>query len=253
MQIKTDGIVLREVQTSEADTIVTILTRDRGIISGFVGNARKLRSRKAAATSVLCYSRFELYERQSLYIVDGAEAIEMFMGLRQDVIKLSLAAYFAELSRCLVPEGDRTEGFLRLVLNSLHLLSEEKRPMMLIKAVFELRMLELAGHMPDLVACEGCGAYEGPLSLLAHRAVLLCDSCKQTDDMRGEIPIPLAQGVLAAMRHIIYSEERKIFDFSLSDEGLEALAKAVQIYLTVQLDRGFSTLDFFHSMRKGAV
>ena len=51
MQIKTDGIVLREVQTSEADTIVTILTRDRGIISGFVGNARKLRSRKAAVRS----------------------------------------------------------------------------------------------------------------------------------------------------------------------------------------------------------
>ena len=252
-QFKTDGIVLKEVPVSEADRMVTILTRDHGMVSGFAGNAKRLRSRKAAASAMLCYSHFELFERKGRYIVDSAEAIEMFLGLRQDVVRLSLAAYFAELTRCLVPEGEGGEDYLRLLLNSLHLLAGEKRPAALIKAVFELRMLELAGHMPDLVGCTCCGAYEGAFSLLPGRAVLCCHACaeRQPEMQDGEQPMPLLPGVLAAMRHILYSDERRIFDFTLSEEGLQALERTVERYLRIQLDRGFSTLDFYRSMQRG--
>ena len=55
---------------------------------------------------------------------------------------------------------DEAEDFLKLMLNSLHFLANGTRPQLLLKAVTELRMLCLAGYMPDLTACEGCGKFE---------------------------------------------------------------------------------------------
>lgn len=73
---------------------------------------------------------------------------------------LSLALYFAQLMAELAPELDDAEPYLRLILNTLHLLSSGKRPQLQLKAIFEMRLLSIAGYMPNLVACETCGAFE---------------------------------------------------------------------------------------------
>ena len=160
MRLNTDGLVIREQNIGEADRRVTLLTRDYGIVHAFARGARRIKSNALTATQLLSYSRFSIFQGRDSYIIDEAEPIEVFFSLRGDMEALSLALYFAQLMAELAPELDDAAPYLRLILNTLHLLAAGKRPQLQLKAIFEMRLLSIAGYMPNLVACETCGAFE---------------------------------------------------------------------------------------------
>ena len=114
MQINTDGLIIREQSIGESDRLVTVLTREQGILRAFVRGAKAMKSRSASSTQLLCYSRLSIYEGREKYIIDEAEPIEVFFSLRTDFEKLSLAQYFCELALALAPEKMEAGDFLRL-------------------------------------------------------------------------------------------------------------------------------------------
>ena len=60
--------------------------------------------------------------------------------------------------------------------------------------------------------------------------------------------MPVTAGVLEAMRYICLCEPRKVLSFQIGRENLDLLANLTEAYLTTQLERGFSTLDFYKSL-----
>ena len=141
MQVKTQGLIIREQTIGESDRLVTVLTRDEGVVRAFARRAKNLKDSKNSATGLLCYSRLNLYKGREKYIINDAFPIEVFFGLRKDIVRLSLAQYFCELAFELVPEGVESAEYLRLVLNGLHFLCEGTKPEALLKPIVELRML----------------------------------------------------------------------------------------------------------------
>ena len=89
--IVTAGLVLRETVTRETDKILTVLTPDRGKISLIARGARRKNSRLAAACQLLAYSELTIYEKGQWFMLDEAETLELFTGLRTDFVALSLA------------------------------------------------------------------------------------------------------------------------------------------------------------------
>ena len=249
MQITTYGMVLRE-KTIEDDRLLTILTKEYGVIFAYARGAKRLRGKLVSSTEQLCYSRFVLFKNKDRYSVDSAEADTIFFGVRQDIEKLALASYFCELCIQAIPREEPAEEYLRLLLNSLYFLENGKRSPLVLKPVFELRLLTLAGFMPDLLGCRECGAFEDPqMKFLPRTGELLCGACAPEP---GEgVPIPVPPGVLTAMRHIIYSEFDKLFRFSLDEGGLRQLAAVSESYLIAQLDLRLPTLDFYNSLFRG--
>ena len=127
MQVKTQGLIIREQTVGESDRLVTVLTRDAGVVRAFARRAKNLKDSKSAATQLLCYSRLSIFKGREKYMIDDAEPIEVFFGLRRDIAALSLAQYFCELAYLMVPEDTDSEEYLRLILNSLHFLSKGTR------------------------------------------------------------------------------------------------------------------------------
>lgn len=245
MKITTDGIVIRDRNFQDKDRLLTILTRDRGVIRAYARGAKALRGSMLAATELLSYSRFVLFFQKDRYSVDTADGDTLFFGLRQDLVKLSLGSYMAELCAELIPEGEQSEDFLRLMLNSLYLLEKGQRDPAFIKPLFELRLLSMSGYMPDLVACQGCACFENdPMYFLPGTGQIFCPACRPA----GSEGIPLAPAVLAAMRHIIYSPFPRLFGFSLSDQGLAALGMVTQNYLLQRTERSFPSLEFYQTV-----
>ena len=162
MQIKTKGIILKELASGDEDKLLTILTEDRGVIFAYARGARRFKNRLAPSTGLLCYSSMVLFWNRDRYSLDYADSIEQFFELRQSVEKLALASYFAEVSAMLGPKENDKGQFLKLLLNCLSFLQSGRMDGMLLKAVFELRALSISGFMPDLVACAGCGCYTAP-------------------------------------------------------------------------------------------
>ena len=130
-------------------------------------------------------------------------------------------------------------GAERLVI----FLGKGKLPAAQIKAIVEMRMLSLAGFMPDLICCAQCGAYEADqMYFMVKQGSLYCGSCYPQFAPGGVL---MNRGVTTALRHTIYADFNKVFSFTLPAKDLEALAKASERYLLNTVERGFATLDFY--------
>ena len=249
MQTTAKGLVIREKVLSNDNRLITILTGELGIVRAFVRSIKKLGGTMAAATDLFSYSAFSLFWNKDQYSVDSAETLQIFYHLREDVEKTSLASYMAQLCEELAPEGEEAEEYLRLFLNSLYLLEQDKRSVDFIKPLFELRLLTMSGYMPDLVGCQNCGQFASEQFYFSPATgTLLCAHCAAGQIPQGSIAITHDQ--LAAMRHIIYSQGNRVFSFKMSPQGLRNLGQITGRYVETQLDKHFPALDFYHSLRQ---
>ncbi|MBQ4100504.1 MAG: DNA repair protein RecO [Oscillospiraceae bacterium] len=248
MQVSTNALVLKARDVNEADKVLTLLSSDLGVITAFANGSKKLKSKLSTVSNAFCYARFNLYKKRDAYVIDNAEPIELFYKIRQDIENLSLASYFAELSQSLAPNGDRAEPFLRLILNSLHFLDKNLKTREFLKPLFELKIISLAGFMPNLICCADCGCYENDRMFFHIRnGEIYCEACHKPPSDNAPV-VMLSRGVLTAMRHIIYSDFEKLFSFTLPDEALKWLGVATESYLINHTERSFKSLEFYKSI-----
>ena len=240
----TKGLIIKEQKVGEADRLVTVLTEDLGLIRAFVPGALKIKSRNVSATSLLSYSELTIYQSRDTYKINEAKSIEIFFGLRDDIAALSLAGYFCELLMNLAPVFEKADNYLRLTLNSLYLLCEKKRSFEMLKAIFELKILQYSGYCPDLSVCAKCKTDNlDNVGFDVVNGVIACKNCK--DESFVSIP----NSVFAALVHIIYADEKKLFSFKISEQSEKVLSDITERYLLAQTDRNYKTLDFYKQMR----
>jgi DNA repair protein RecO (recombination protein O) len=250
MLIKTEGLVLKQRNIGENDRMIVILTKDRGIIEASARGVKRIKSPLAGATQVLCYSQFCIFQGKKYDTINSAETVYPFYSLRLDVEKLALATYFCDLTSYLSPHGESSWGYLRFLLNTLYLLEQDKKDAVLLKSIFELRMLSLGGFMPDLTCCCDCMKYEDTQMYFDPVAcVLLCSDCVKNHSNSNEIRYTVPPAVLYAMRHIIYSDENKVFQFSLKGDSLKQLEFITENYAKIQIDYQFKSLEIYKQMR----
>ena len=246
MNSTTKGLVIREQTTGENDRLVTLLTAAHGLVRAFVRGGKQLKNRRAAATSLFCYGEFALYRGRDAYTVDSAAPIEVFFGLRQDIDRLAAAQYFAQLSYELAVEEQPAPELLRLLLNTLHLLCKGTKPLVQIKAVFELRALSISGYMPNILACANCGTYETPVMYFdVDGGCIYCENCPKAG------AVAVSKTVMTAVRYICLTEPGRIFGFVLSPEQMALLGRVTEQYTLRRLDRRFTTLEFYKSLQAG--
>lgn len=245
MRTNTDGLILKEQNIGEKDKLVTVLTRHNGLVRAFVRGAKSVNNRKNSSTGMFCFSKLCLYKTKESYIIDEAEPIELFFELRNDLEKLSLAQYFSELIITLVQEDEPAEEYLRLILNSLYFLAKGKMPIEQVKAITELRLMCIAGYMPNLVACDRCGEYETDTMYFdVEDGLLYCENC-----MSNSMLFPLDIGLIKALRHIAFSDFEKIYSFKMEEQALPDLSYITEKYLLSKLQRNFKTLEFYKSIQ----
>lgn len=236
----TKGLVIREQTIGESDRLVTLLTVDFGLVRAFVRGAKQMKNRLASSTSLFAYSDFSLYRGRDAFVVDSASPIEVFFDLRKDIVKLSLAQYFAQLAYELGEEEQPSPEMLSVLLNSLHLLCYGSKDIRIVKSAVEFRLLSLGGYMPNILACANCAAYETDLMYFdTLDGCIYCENCGKA----GATPCP--KNVITAIRFICLTEPKKIYSFSLSDENLNLLSQISERYLLSRIQKSLPTLAFY--------
>ena len=244
MYLTIRAIVLRVTDYNDRDALLTVLTQKHGKLTIKARGLRRKNSPLIAPCQLLSFGEFTLFEYKGQYTINEAHSIELFSNLRRDLTKLSLGTYFAQVAEVLSQEDLPNPELQSLVLNCLYALSKLNEPEMKVKAVFELRAACLAGFMPDLFGCHICGN-QNPDRFDLSEGMMECVSCR---GMGGGIRMPVNPSVLEAMRFICFCEPKKILSFDIKTENLMKLADITEVYLTTQLERGFSTLDFYKSL-----
>ena len=245
MYLKVQGLVLRITPYKDNDALLTVLTNKYGKITVKARGLRRKNSPLVATCQLLAFSEFMLFEYKGMYTINEASSIQLFHDLRKDLTKLSLGTYFAQVAELVSQEDLSNPELLSLVLNCLHTLSASNMTQEIVKAVFELRCACIAGYMPDLSGCHHCGA-QYPDRFNISQGILECSGCR--DPGVDGIRMPLLPGTLDAMRYICYSDAKKLFAFQIGLESAQILSQITESYLCTQLERGFSTLDFYKSL-----
>ena len=243
MFLKTDGLVVRQVNYKDNDQILTVLTKEHGLMTLKARGVRSRSSRLKGACQLLAYSEFTVFENRGFHTIDEANAIQMFPELRTDIELLSLASYFAQVAEVLSQEDMPNPELLSLTLNALYALCRRLCTPELVKAAFELRLACIGGYEPDLTGCAVCGRADCGRFLVSG-GCLQCLEC----GLGEGLSLPVSAGCLAAMRYITGCDAKRLFSFSLDGPARKELADAAETYLVTQLERGFYTLDFYKSL-----
>lgn len=245
-RFSTEGLVIKEMNVGESDRLVTLFTRDYGILKAFAPGAKSVKSKKGAATSLLTYSNITFQKRKETLRITEASPIAVFWGIGSDIDVVTLAQYFCELANTFGENGIPNPEMLRLILNSLHFLCKEKRYPSLIKAITELRIAVLSGYSPNLIACEECGKFEDDIMYFNMRdGYITCGECE-----REHNATPIDRTMLSAMRHIVYSDFNKLYNFEIPNDRADLLSDLTSSYLVAQTDYRFKTLEFYNSIKE---
>lgn len=100
--------------------------------------------------------------------------------------------------------------------------------------------------MPNLSGCASCGE-DTAFRFSYSEGCLFCLECG--NDIKDTTV--LSPTVLAAMRHIIYSDFSKIYSFEIPEKDAELLSLITERYVSIQSEYKFKTLDFYRSLIKG--
>ena len=245
MYLTVQGLVLRVTTYNDSDALLNILTHSHGCLTVKARGLKRKNSPLTASCQLLAFSEFTLFENRGHYTINEAKTLELFQPLQRDLQKLSLGTYFSQVAQVLCQEDLPNPDLLSLLLNSLYALSKLNLNESIVKAVFELRAACLAGYTPDLLQCHHCGSI-GADRFDLSAGVLECSTCRSLES--DGIRMPLNAGALEAMRYICYCDKKQLFGFQIGEDSLRYLSQITESYLTTQLERSFSTLDFYKSL-----
>lgn len=182
MLITTEGFVLRSRKYRETDGLLTIFTRKVGKINAVAKGAYRPKSGLLAGVQPFSYSEFVLYKGRSLYTINQCDVKEIFYPLREDLKKLSYAAYLAELTGAVTAEGQTNNRLFNLLGKTLYILKENDIEINPVVRAFEIKLMNYSGYRPHLAGCVHCANKQSTSwKFSAEQGGLLCSSCLNVD------------------------------------------------------------------------
>ena len=159
--LRDDAVVLRGHQLGEADRIVTLLTRQHGVIRAVAKGVRKTSSRIGARLEVMNSVDVQWAEGKSLDIIQQVELLGAYgSAMASDYDRFLAGQAMVEVALKLT-EHERSTAQYSLLVGGLRSLSAGEHAAQLTVDSYLLRALSLAGWTPSIVACAQSGE-EGP-------------------------------------------------------------------------------------------
>lgn len=154
---KATGINLKAQVLGESDRIVTILTREFGLIRAVAPGARKQNSSLGGRSGMFVVNELLIAKGRSLDKITQAQTLKTYPGLAKDLGKLAAGQYLAEIVLCQALSEQPQEELYELLNEHLHRL--EALPQTDTSSIYAqlahgvFHFLALAGLTPQVHVC----------------------------------------------------------------------------------------------------
>jgi DNA repair protein RecO (recombination protein O) len=249
----TQAIILKRIDYSEADRILTILTPAHGKFSAIAKGIRKPSSTLAGNLELLACTQVHIAMGRSLDILVQAEAKETFLAIRNDLIAMTYASYIAEIADKFLAERAPQMQVYQLLHDTLYILNAYSNEQQyaqdatlilrreLLLHYFEIHTLRYLGYAPNLSNCAQCqreiqaeeNAFTPTLS------GILCPNCRHYSDQRISIQ------ALKVLRLCMRTRWEEIPALRVSGDVLHEVGSITQSLIRYHLERDLKSWEFF--------
>ena len=233
-----EAIVLRTRKLAEADRIITLLTRDHGIVRAVAKGVRRTTSRFGSRLEPFTHVDLQLAEGRNLDVITQAVTRTPFgESISADYDRYTAASVMLETAERLVAEEREpsVQQYLLLIGGLRAMAAGVHRPSDVMDS-FLLRSLSVAGYAPSFSDCARCGA-PGP-----HRAFhpasggVLCPDCRMPGSAHPALStIALLGSLLAGDWPGVATAE---------DRDRKEARGLVSAYLAWHLERGLRSMPY---------
>ena len=151
---KATGINLKAMPMNESDRLITVLTKERGLIRVIAPGSRKHKSKLGGRSGLFVVNEMVLVKCKSIDKMVQAETQQSFPKLSADLARLTASQYLAEIALSQALSDQPQEELYYLLLEHLKRLASASKPNILpclAQATFHL--LALAGVAPEVFHC----------------------------------------------------------------------------------------------------
>lgn len=234
----------------EADRILTLFSRDAGILRAVAKGARRIHSRKAGHLEPFTRVNLLLARSHELWIVTQAFAVDLYLPIHEDLLLTSEAAYVLELVDRFSYEDGANRNLYTLLVDTLERLSKGD-PIFTAVHYFELHLLDAVGFRPQLFHCVRCkkDIHQEDQYFSAIEGGAVCPGCgAHVPDSRS-----ISAAALKYLRNFQRTSYLRLVQ-SIPTPTVEKEVEAIlQFYNTFLLERRLNTPQFINEVRKNLI
>ena len=203
------GIILKTSEYKEKDRMISVLTRDMGIVNICVKGVSGKKSRNSFVSVPFSYCDFVVSDSHGFYYLKEGNVISGNTGIMNSLEAMAVAGHIADCLNWSVMQSDNARDCYEMTIYALYALSSDPDSFLSVMIVFNWRLMWQLGMADQAVWCvgESFGGHK-----LNKRLFGILDYI-------GENPIS------------------KIFAIKLEDDDIRILREVTLDYLRVQLEK----------------
>jgi len=153
-EYRATGINLKGMPLGENDRLLTILTKEHGLIKAIAAGARKHRSAMAGRSGLFVVNDLQISVGRSMDRIKNAEVLQSFVGLGQTLAKLTAAQYLSELALMQALSAQPQEELFLVLVEHLNRIQEAENQNILAHLNHGIyHLLAIAGFAPQVHSC----------------------------------------------------------------------------------------------------
>jgi DNA repair protein RecO (recombination protein O) len=247
-EYQTEAIVIKKTKLGEADSILTFFTPRLGKIQGFAKSLRKPKSKMAGHLELLTHSAVSFSRgRGSIDTITGAQTINAFLPLKNDLWLTSCGLYVSELINQFTAEHQENYGLFQLMLETLTRLCEEDTKELVLH-YFELHLLESVGYRPQLKECVKCRRPLDPATNYFSPAAggMLCPDCNLSQPFSYTLSVN-AQKILRLLQNENFSVAARV---KIETELAREIENVIGGYFKYLLEKEVKSAAWLDTLRE---
>ena len=205
-----EGIIVSETKYSNTSKILSIITKEYGIIGVMAKGCSRPKSPLRSVTTKLTYGKFIIYYKEKgLSLLKEVSIINYFKNIRTDIDKISYASYLLELTYQVYKQNN-DKGIYSILISALLKIEENFSPIDIMN-IAELKYLNYLGIAPIIDRCAVCGLTKDIITLSSYKGGYLCKNCHKDEPIVSNKTIKL-------IRMYSYVDISKISSLKISPE-----------------------------------
>ena len=181
----TDAINLKSYNLNDADKIIVLYSKEKGLLKGVAQGLKRPKSKLGARMDALVANNLMMIKGKSMDKICQAQSLNTFKSIREDMDKLIYSSYLSEIvANFGVEEEPSSKEIYELLYKALNRINtaSDKKEVLIAVIKFQLKYMLIQGFGLEFDTCLCCREQilDEDMFISLQMGGVLCKECNET-------------------------------------------------------------------------